>query len=124
MPVKPRVVGPRLLVKPLEAAEQTTTGIVLPEEVRSREHRGMVVEVGHFSTVELDDFGDDGINVGDVVVWNEVRDPYGNHWPVRVRLDVAESGEQEEFVVLQAPREVLLVLAETEVKEAWYAPDH
>lgn len=105
MTVVAKVVGPRVLVKPLEANDATNHGIVLPESVRAQESRGMVISVGAWYKY-LDDEGPVlaplGIEEGDTVV-------YAHDAGVRVRIDLAENGKAEDLVVLHA-NDVLLVL--------------
>lgn len=97
----------RLLVKELEANERTASGIIVPTAMRMQEHRGIVMEHGSFC-------GGDEFEVGDVVVWAE-DDPHHPD-PLRIKLDLAENGEQEEFVVLHA-QEVLMVLEDVADRE-------
>lgn len=108
MAVQPKPVGPRLLVKPLEANEQTSAGIVLPNEVRNLERRGVVQEVGDGWYRELREdtveFTPLSIKRGEVVV-------YPDKAGVKVRLDLNENGKSEEFLVLHV-NDVLLVLVD------------
>lgn len=109
MPVKATPVGARVLVRKLEASETTNSGIVLPDDVRKRESRAVVVEVGAWYR----HLAEDGIETaplsiakGDVVVYAEGRG-------TGVVLDLAENGMQEPFIVLDM-NDVLLVLQEVE----------
>lgn len=102
MTVRPKVLGRRVLLKPLEAAEATSLGIVMPDEVRGRESRGMVIAVG--------DDRDAPVDVGDVVVYAEHGSTPITH-PVRVAIDNAESGHAESLLVV-AYEDLLLVMEE------------
>jgi co-chaperonin GroES (HSP10) len=112
--VKPKLVGPRLLVKPLEAAEATQGGVVLPDAVRKRETRGAVV---HLSDGPYGGFWDEPpCSVGDVVVWEDTDMTHiGRPPPLRVTLDLSETGHAEEFVLLHFT-DVLMVLEDVSVK--------
>lgn len=107
MTVRPRPLGPRVLVKPLPADDSVRgSGIVLPEEARSKERRAVVMAVGTIwkdwdATGELDE-GRIPLQEGDVVI-------YMRGTGVGVSLDVDENGLVEELLVLDL-REVLLVL--------------
>lgn len=108
--LRAKPVGPRLLVQPLEAIEMTRNGIVLPGEVRDKESRAVIIEVGQWYRY----VGEEGVAMapmdmrpGEVVV-------YERNSGTRVTLDLRENGQAEEFIVLHI-NEVLLVLAEIEV---------
>lgn len=105
MSVRPKVLGARVLVKPMEANERTSAGIVLPSEVRQHERRGVVLAVGEFRSLSERDFP---VEVGDVVVWADCPGPMYEH-PTEVVLDVGESGHQETLIVMPVDA-VLLVL--------------
>lgn len=103
-------VGPRLLVQPLEASEVTVKGIVLPEEVREKESRAVIINVGQWYRY----VGEEGVQMapmdmrpGEVVV-------YERNCGTKVVLDLEENGQAEEYLVLHI-NEVLLVLTEVEV---------
>jgi chaperonin GroES len=107
--VRPRVLGPRVLLQPLEANESTQGGIVLPDEVRERETRGMVVAVGDPPAGELEA----PVHAGDVVIYAaEGATPYAR--PSRVTVDNDETGHAEQFVIADYG-DLLLVLEETGV---------
>ena len=98
--VTPRVLGSRVLLSPLDANEQTSTGIVLPEESRVRETRGIVLAVGEVAPV----------SPGEVVVYAwQGSTPYSA--PVWIELDSGEDGHGETLVVVDYA-DLLLVLDE------------
>lgn len=102
--VTPRVLGSRVLLAPLEANEQTSTGIVLPEESRLRETRGIVIAVGEVAPVAP----------GDVVVYAwEGSGPYST--PTWIELDSGEDGHGETLVVVDYA-DLLLVLDEEDAE--------
>jgi hypothetical protein len=104
------VIGPRVLVKPLEASERSSGGVVIPQEARKRETRGMVIAVGESRG------GHDGpCEVGDVVVWDASTHMARPYLPVPVTLDLNENGHAEEFVVLDWA-DILIVLEEASVE--------
>lgn len=95
MTVRPKVLGPRVMLKALEAAEATAGGLILPDEVRERESRGMVVCVG-------DPYHGDSeppVSVGEVVVYAAHGTNPHSH-PTKVVIDNDETGKAEEFVVV------------------------
>jgi co-chaperonin GroES (HSP10) len=108
MPVRAKPVGPHLLVKPLDADQTARFGLVLPPEVRATESRGVVQEVGdgwyRNLTEDSAEFTPLPMKRGDVVV-------YRSNSGVTVKLDLAENGEFEEFVLLHI-QEVLLTLVD------------
>jgi chaperonin GroES len=108
MAIRPRPVGPRVLVTKLEANEQTYSGIILPEDTRARERRGCIVAVGDGWFRALNDDVVEHtplpLKVGETVIWEK---GHGTH----VTIDVNENGVSEDFVLLHI-NEVLLVLDE------------
>lgn len=110
--MRARPVGPRVLVKPMDASESATeSGLVLPQEVAAQERRGIVVEVGTYITGwdSTDDLQEKPLPVaqGDMVIYKK-----GCGTGVRIVND--ETGVGEDFVVLEL-QEVLLVLEEVSV---------
>jgi co-chaperonin GroES (HSP10) len=92
-------------VQPLEANEATSAGIVLPDEVRDKEQRGMVIEVGEVwkdydSTGEIE-MGAIPLEPGQTIIWEK---GHGIH----VQIDDGE-GHITPYVILDF-REVLVVL--------------
>lgn len=108
--IRPRVLGHRALVKPLEANEATEGGIVLPDVVKEKETRGLVVAVGSTYAGDVEP----PVAVGDVVVY---ADGGTRHFgaPVRVSIDQDEDGRSEEFVVVEYA-DLLLVLDDVRVR--------
>lgn len=111
MTVVAKPIGPRVLVKKLEATELSGS-IILPDEVLDRQLRGMVIEVGQWVRgfdEEGPEYAPLGIERGQVVV-------FGAKDGIQVRLDLAENGQWEDFLVLHI-NEVLLTLDEAPVRE-------
>jgi chaperonin GroES len=106
--------GPRVLVKPLEAADSTSAGVVLPEGVRGKESRGVVVAAGawwrhdSYGVPEEQLDAPFPVSPGDVVVY-----PRGAG--IEVTLDLSETGEQEDLLLLHI-NDCLLRLEEIEVR--------
>lgn len=68
--------GARILVKPLEGPDMTAGGVVLPDEVRQRAGRGMIVAAGpgyvFFDGSDHErTYGQLEVQVGDVILWDE-----------------------------------------------------
>lgn len=102
--IEPRILGTRALLKPLEAHEATAAGVVLPDEVRDKESRGVVIAVGETFAGE----SEPPVAVGDVVVYAaDGTRPFGQ--PLRIRVDRDENGVSEEFIVVEYA-DLLLVL--------------
>lgn len=111
MPVDPKPVGPRLLVKQLEASEEMQNGLILPSEVQSKERRGMVTAIGDGWAMGYDSGGEIEwrklpVEVGQVVIWSKGAG-------ITIKLDLEENGRWEELIVLHI-NEVLLTLVERE----------
>jgi len=62
--MKAKPINGQVLVKPLEAGEQTTGGIYLPDAAREKLHEGEVVAVADDATEE--------VAVGDRVIYKEL----------------------------------------------------
>lgn len=109
MRVSPRPVGPRLLVKPMEAVGQTSAGIILPEDAMAKECRGVVLAAGEgwflwgYGSPEDDlQYRALPVKVGDEVVWAAKAG-------IKIRLDTGQDGHAEDLIILEIA-EVLLVL--------------
>lgn len=61
----------RLLVEPLEAEEQTTGGILLPDAAREKPTQGRVVAIGPGKQLDDGSRAPMAVAVGDVVVYNK-----------------------------------------------------
>ncbi len=61
----------RLLVEPLEAEEQTTVGILLPDAAREKPTQGRVVAIGPGKQLDDGSRAPMAVAVGDVVVYNK-----------------------------------------------------
>lgn len=103
MSVNLRVLGDRVLLKPLDASETTEGGILLPDLVRNKESRGIVLGVGEDTLAP--------VGIGDVVVYAE-RGTRGYGQPVAVSIDREEGGVSEDLIVVEYA-DLLLVLDET-----------
>lgn len=102
--IEPRVLGTRVLLKPLDAHEATTSGIFIPDEARKKESRGVVVAVGKPYAGDLEP----PVAVGDVVVYDADGTRHFGQ-PVPIRLDRDENGVAEDLVVVEYA-DLLLVL--------------
>lgn len=60
--------GARVLVKPLEAEDTSTGGIILPEAAQERPREGKIVAIGA-AGVYLDEDENSAIKKGDVVIY-------------------------------------------------------
>ena len=60
--------GSRVLVKPLEAEDTSTGGIILPEAAQERPREGKVVAIGA-AGVYLDEDENSAVKKGDVVIY-------------------------------------------------------
>ena len=88
--------GDRIVVKPLDAEEKTSGGIVLPDSAKERPQTGEVIAVGPGKTLDNGTIALMEVNVGDKVVYSK----YGG-------TEVKYAGE--EFLVLSA-RDVLAIV--------------
>lgn len=68
MNVKP--LDDRVLVKPIEAAAQTASGLYLPETAKERPVQGKVVAVGPGKKLDSGDRAKMNVKKGDVVVYS------------------------------------------------------
>ena len=67
MNLKP--LGDRVVVKPTEQEEQTTSGIFLPETAKEKPQQGKVLAVGPDIEVKDDDGNIIGVQAGDIVIY-------------------------------------------------------
>lgn len=81
MNLKP--LGDRLVVKPLEQEEQTTSGIFLPETAKEKPQQGKVIAAGPGSRKESGDRIDMEVNVDDTVL-------YAKYSGTTIKLDGTE----------------------------------
>ena len=102
-----RPLATNVLVKPLAGDEMTAGGVLLPDEVRNRGNRGMVVATGpgYRDPYPSDDprFYPLEVKPGDMVIWNK-------------EAGVGVEVQGEELLVLDI-QEVLVVLQEDEREE-------
>ena len=61
----------RLLIEPLEAADKTAGGIILPDAAKEKPTQGRVVAVGPGKQLDDGSRAPMAVAVGDVVVYNE-----------------------------------------------------
>ncbi len=83
MATKVKPLGDRVLIKPLEEAEQVKGGIIIPDTAKEKPQRGVVVAVGDGKT---DDSGKKialSVKSGDTVL-------YGKYSGTEVQLDDEE----------------------------------
>ena len=64
--LKGRILAGKVLVKPSEAEEKTSSGIIIPDSAREKPQQGVVVKVGADKTDEPME-----IKVGDVVLYGK-----------------------------------------------------
>ncbi len=64
--LKGRILAGKVLVKPSEAEEKTSSGIIIPDSAREKPQQGKVVKVGADKTDEPME-----IKVGDVVLYGK-----------------------------------------------------
>lgn len=67
MNIKP--LGDRVVIKPLEREETTSSGIVIPDTAKEKPQEGEVVAVGEGRLLENGQKVDPSVKVGDVVVY-------------------------------------------------------
>lgn len=107
MTVRPKVLGHRVLLKPLEGNEATEGGIVLPDEVRDKETRGMVVEVGERCGIPSCPCGhfseslEPPVKIGDVVVYDETGGRWSSGKPAAIWIDREEQGVSEKLIIVE-----------------------
>jgi chaperonin GroES len=63
--------GDRIVVKPLDAEEKTSGGIVLPDSAKERPQTGEVIAVGPGKTLDNGNVAPMEVNVGDKVVYSK-----------------------------------------------------
>jgi chaperonin GroES len=63
--------GDRIVVKPLDAEEKTSGGIVLPDSAKERPQTGEVIAVGPGKTLDNGTVAPMEVNVGDKVVYSK-----------------------------------------------------
>ena len=63
--------GDRIVVKPLEAEEKTSGGIVLPDSAKERPQTGEVIAVGPGKTLDNGSVAPMEVVVGDKVVYSK-----------------------------------------------------
>jgi len=63
--------GDRIVVKPLDAEENTSGGIVLPDSAKERPHTGEVIAVGPGKTLDNGTVSPMEVSVGDKVVYSK-----------------------------------------------------
>lgn len=78
-----RPLDDRVVVKPSEAEETTSGGIVLPDTAREKPQRGTVVAVGPGKLLDSGSRGELSVAVGDVVI-------YGRYGGSEVEVDGEE----------------------------------
>lgn len=66
-----RPLDDRVVVKPLEAEEVTSGGIVLPDAAREKPQRGKVVAVGGGKLLDSGKRGELSVSVGDEVIYGK-----------------------------------------------------
>ena len=78
-----RPLDDRIVVKPEEAEETTSGGIVLPDSAKEKPQRGTVVAVGPGKLLDSGNRGALSVEVGDVVI-------YGKYGGSDIEVDGAE----------------------------------
>jgi chaperonin GroES len=63
--------GDRIVVKPLDAEEKTSGGIVLPDSAKERPQTGEVIAVGPGKTLDNGTVAPMEVNIGDKVVYSK-----------------------------------------------------
>lgn len=66
-----RPLDDRVLIKPLEAEETTSGGIVLPDSAKEKQQRGEVVAVGAGKLLDTGDRATLSVKVGDRVIFGK-----------------------------------------------------
>ena len=69
MAVKP--LEDRILIKPIEAETQTTSGIFLPESATEKPMQGQVIATGPGKLLENGERAEPSVKTGDVVVYGK-----------------------------------------------------
>ncbi len=69
--IKFRPMEDRILVEPVEADEKTTGGIILPDSVREKPQRGIVIAVGPGKLLDSGQRGEMSVSVGDEVFYGK-----------------------------------------------------
>ena len=88
--------GDRIVVKALEAEQQSAGGIILPDTAKEKPQRGEVLAVGPGKTLDSGKLSTVDVKVGDKVVYSK----YGG---------TEISNEGEDLLILQA-RDVLAIV--------------
>lgn len=83
-----RPMDDRVLLRPVEGAEKTAGGIILPDNAREKPQRGVVVAAGPGKMLDSGNRGEMGIGVGDEVF-------YGKYSGTEIEMN------NETFVVLR-----------------------
>ena len=68
---KLRPLDDRVVVKPVEAEERTSGGIVLPDTAKEKPQRGKVVSVGPGKLLDSGERGSLSVSVGDEVIYGK-----------------------------------------------------
>ena len=69
--IKIRPLDDRVVVRPTEAEEVTSGGIVLPDSAQEKPQRGKVVAVGEGRLLESGSRGEPSVAVGDEVIYGK-----------------------------------------------------
>jgi chaperonin GroES len=68
---KLRPLDDRVVVKPVEAEERTTGGIVLPDTAKEKPQRGKVVSIGPGKLLDNGERGSLSVSIGDEVIYGK-----------------------------------------------------
>ena len=88
-----RPLDDRILVRPLEAAEKTAGGIVLPDSAKEKRQRGEVVAVGAGKLLDSGERAPLAVKTGDGVI-------FGKYAGTEIKIDGSEHQIMREHEVL------------------------
>ncbi len=71
MAIKIKPLGDRVLVKPLEAEEVSSSGIIIPDSAKEKPHEGEVVAVGPGKTRDDGSIANMNVKNGDKIIYGK-----------------------------------------------------
>ncbi len=71
MAIKIKPLGDRVLVKPLEAEEVSSNGIIIPDSAKEKPHEGKVVAVGPGKTRDDGSIAKMNVKVSDKIIYGK-----------------------------------------------------
>lgn len=91
--MKVRPLEDRVLIKPLEAEEKTSGGILLPDTAKEKQQRGKVIAVGEGKLLDSGERAPVSVKEGDVVV-------FGKYAGTEIKIDGEEHQIMRESEIL------------------------